>query len=339
MTVRPDSLTDRPNPTRGPDAADPLSEVLRSVRLVGGVFLDTRFTAPFCVTAKITAEDCAPFLRTPAQLIAYHYVIDGQLLLGLEAEDLVEVKAGEIVLLPYNDAHTLASAPGHAPVNARSLIEPADGGGMARISFGGGGEPTHIVCGFLGTEERHNPLIATLPRLLKLDVNDVISRDWVEASLKFAARELAEGRFGPSSVMSRLSELLFAEAVRSHASKLRDGDTGWLRGLGDTQVGRALALIHGNIRTRWTVEALASSVALSRTTFVDRFTSLVGMPPIRYSTHWRLQAAKLQLREGRGTIAQVAHSVGYESEVAFNRAFRREFGSPPAKCREDQRRG
>jgi Cupin len=104
-------------------------------------------------------------------------------------------------------------------VNAHTLIKPAVGGGLARISFGGGGEPTHIVCGFLGSEERHNSLIATLPRLLKLDVNDVISRDWVEASVKFAARELAEGRFGSSSVMSRLSELLFVEAVRSHASK------------------------------------------------------------------------------------------------------------------------
>ena len=312
---------------------DPLSEMLRSVRLTGGVFLDARFTAPFSITAGITAEDCAPFLKTPAQLIAYHYVIAGRVLVWLDAEDPIGAKAGEIVLLPCNDAHTLASAPGLVPVNAHSLIEPAVGGGLARISFGGGGEPTHIVCGFLGSEDRHNPLISSLPRLLKLDVNDVISRDWVEASVTFAARELAEGRFGSSGVMSRLSELLFVEAVRSHASKLRDEEAGWLRGLRDPHVGRALALIHGDIGTRWTVEVLASRVALSRTAFIDRFTSVMGMPPIRYSNYWRLQAAKLQLREGRGTIAQIAHSVGYESEVAFNRAFRREFGSPPAKWR------
>lgn len=337
--MRPDRLTDRPNPTGGDNVTDPLSEVLRSVRLIGGVFLDAHFTAPFSVISGITPEDCAPFLRTPAQLIAYHYVIAGRLLLWLEAEDPIAAEAGEIVLLPCNDAHTLASAPGLVSVNAHSLIEPAVGGGLARISFGGGGEPTHIVCGFLGSEERHNPLIANLPRLLKLDVNDVVSRDWVEASVKFAAHELAEGRFGSSSVMSRLSELLFVEAVRSHASKLRDEKAGWLRGLRDPHVGRALALIHGNIGTRWTVEVLANRVALSRTAFIDRFTLLMGMPPIRYSIFWRLQAAKLQLRDGRGTIAQIAHSVGYQSEVAFNRAFRREFGSPPAKWREYQRHG
>ena len=119
-------------------------------------------------------------------------MIAGRLLLWLEAEDPIEAEAGEIVLLPCNDAHTLASAPGLVPVNAHSLIEPAVGGGLARISFGGGGEPTHIVCGFLGSEDRHNPLISSLPRLLKLDVNDVISRDWVEASVTFAARELAD---------------------------------------------------------------------------------------------------------------------------------------------------
>lgn len=313
---------------------DPLSEVLRTVRLTGGVFLDAQFTAPWCVTAQIAPEDCKPFLTSPAQLIAYHFVIEGNLLLGLEGSAPLEVAAGEIVILPRNHGHTLASAAGLAPVNADDLIQAGADGGLARIAHGGGGESTHIVCGFLGSEEAHNPLLATLPPVLKIDVRQGTSRDWVEASVRFAARELAEGKFASSSVMSRLSELLFVEAVRNYASTLDDAQTGWLKGLKDPHVGRALALLHSRIAAPWTAEMLAAEVALSRSAFNERFATLVGMPPIRYLTYWRLHMAKEKLQEGRGNIAQIAHAVGYDSEVAFNRAFKREFGLPPARWRD-----
>jgi AraC-like DNA-binding protein len=312
---------------------DPLSEVLRSVRLIGGVFLEARFTAPWCVSSQIAAEDCRPFLAVPAQIIAYHFIIEGRLLVQLDADPPFEISAGEIVLLPRNNGHTLASASGLNPINAHDLIKPAADGGLVQISHGGGGEATHLVCGFLGGEEVYNPLLATLPRVLTLDVRQGTSRNWVEASVRFAARELAEGRFASSSVMSRLSELLFVEAVRNYASTLREEETGWLKGLQDPNVGRALALLHGRIDAPWTTEMLAGEVALSRSAFNDRFTSLVGMPAIRYLTLWRLQVAKERLRQGRGTIAQIAHLVGYESEAAFNRAFKREFGHPPARWR------
>src|SRR5262249_12832269 len=241
---------------------DALSEVLRSVRLTGGMFLEARFTAPWCVTSKITAEDCRPFLASPAQVIAYHFVIEGRLLVELEGEAPEEINAGEIVLLPRNDGHTLASARGLMPVSADDLIQPAADGGMAQISCGGGGEGTHIVCGFLGSEELQNPLIETLPRLLKLDVKKGTSREWVEASVRFAARELARGGFASSNVLSRLSELLFVEAVRHYASTLRDEESSWLKGLRDPQIGRALASIHGALTEPWTAEALAKEAAL-----------------------------------------------------------------------------
>jgi AraC-like DNA-binding protein len=336
MTGPPDHLIVRPNRVGAGDMADPLSEVLRSVRLTGGVFLDARFTAPWCVTSKITAEDCTPFLTTPAQIMAYHYVLAGRLLLTLDDGARVEVSAGEIVLLPRNDGHRLASAPGLPAVSADGLIQPGSDGGLARIAYGGGGEATHVVCGFLGSEEVHNPLLATLPRLLKIDIRQGASRDWIEASVRFAARQLTEGKFASSSVMCRLSELLFVEAVRNYAATLRDEETGWLKGLKDPYVGRALGLLHGRIDAPWTAEKLASEVALSRSAFNDRFASLVGMPPMRYLTFWRLQLAKERLRDGRGTVAQIAHSIGYESEVAFNRAFKREFGHPPARWRDLQ---
>ena len=318
---------------------DPLPEVLRAVRLSGGVFLDARFTAPWCVHSQITPEDCQPYLVSPAQLVAYHFVIDGRLLLGLDGHPPLEVAAGEIVILPRNDGHTLASAERLKPINAHDLIQLGEDGGLARIIHGGGGALTHIVCGFLGSEDAHNPLLATLPPVLKIDIRQGTSREWVEASVRFAARELTEGKFASSGVMSRLSELLFVEAVRNYASSLGDQHSGWLKGVKDPYVGRALALVHGNIAHPWTAEALASEVALSRSTFHDRFAALVGMPPIRYVTYWRLQTAKEKMREGRRSIAQVAFAVGYESEEAFSRAFKREFGIPPARWRDARQAG
>jgi AraC-like DNA-binding protein len=315
---------------------DPLSDVLRSVRLSGGVFLDVNFTAPWCVFAQITAEDCRFALAAPTQVIAYHFIINGRLLINVDDGPTIEVHAGEVVLLPRNDPHTLASAPGLASISARDLIQPSDDGGLARISHGGGGEPVHFVCGFLAGEGLYNPLIATLPRMLKLDAREGASRDWVEASVRFAASELTKGRIASSNVMSRLSELLLVEAVREYSSTLGDQVAGWLKGLTDPHVGRALALIHQDPSASWSAEALAKEVALSRSAFVDRFTTLVGVPPIRYLTVWRLQTARLNLRETRTTIAQLAHSVGYDSEEAFSRAFKREFGLPPSRWRDQQ---
>ena len=315
---------------------DPLSDVLRSFRLTGGVFLDSRFSAPWCVISRLSAEDLGPFVAKPSLLIAYHFVIAGRFLLTIEGDRTIEVRAGEVVLLPRNDVHILASGSGLAPVNANDLLQPSAGGGIAQISYGGGGEMTHLVCGFLSSEDLYNPLIAALPRMLKLDVAQGTSRDWVDASVRFAASELTEGRFASSSVMSRLSELLFVEAVRQYSATPGDQDAGWLKGLEDPRVGRALALIHRSISCPWSAESLAKEVSMSRSAFVERFTKLMGMPPIRYLTLWRLQTAKLHLRETQKTIAQLAHSIGYESEQAFSRAFKREFGLPPARWRDQQ---
>jgi len=313
---------------------DALSQVLRSIRLTGGIFLEARFTAPWAVRSQLTPEDCTPYMAAPAQILAYHFVIDGRLVCEIEDEDALVVNAGEVLLLPRNDIHDLASATGLTPIKADGLIQAPDGEGLARISHGGGGEETHLVCGFLASDDIHNPLIATLPRMLKLDIRRGASRDWVEASVRFAARELAAGRFASSDIMSRLSELLFVEAVRDYAASLDGTQSGWLAGLNDRQIGQALALLHGQVEAPWTIDKLAGEVSMSRSAFIDRFTSLVGLPPIKYLTQWRLGLAREKLRSGRGSIAQIAHAVGYDSEVAFNRAFKREFGQPPARWRD-----
>jgi AraC-like DNA-binding protein len=315
---------------------DPLAEVLRSVRLAGGVFLDVHFTAPWCVYTQIEANDVRAFMTAPNQMIAYHFVIDGKLQISVAGEAPLDVGAGEIVLLPRNDIHTLASSLNHTPIAARQLIQRDENGGLPRISHGGGGEATHLVCGFLGGNELYNPLIATLPKMLKLDIREGTSRDWVEASMRYAAAELAEGKLASSGMMSRLSEMLFVEAVRNYASTLGDQETGWLNGLSDQRIGRAQALVHQNMGYPWSTEHLAKSAGMSRSAFVERFTKLIGMPPIRYLTVWRLQTAKLNLRETNMAISQLAHSVGYDSEEAFSRAFKREFGLSPARWKEQQ---
>ena len=205
---------------------------------------------------------------------------------------------------------------------------------LARIVHGGGGEATHIVCGFLASDQHSNPLIATLPRVLKVDMVQAGSDEWIESGLRFALRGLDKGLIGASTVMSRLSELMFVEAVRLYATTLPAEEKGWLAGVRDRYVGKALALMHGRPDHPWTAESLACEVSLSRSAFSDRFTAVIGMPPKRYLISWRLQVAKEMLREGRKPIAQIAHEVGYGAEVAFNRAFKREFGAPPAAWRK-----
>jgi AraC-like DNA-binding protein len=315
---------------------DPLSDVLRTVRLKGGVFLDVELTAPWSVKSGIVADDCRPLLQSPAQLIAYHVLTEGRMLISAAGETPIEIAAGEIVLLPRNDDHIIGSESGITAVLGRSLVTPSPDGGLARVRSGGGGAPTKMVCGFLGTDEAFSPLIASLPRVLKLDVKGLASRGLIEASLAFAVSELVQGQVAASSdVMSRVSELLFVEAVRLYAEQ-SDAKEGWLRGLKDPQIGKALALLHGDIAASWTAEGLAKEVALSRSAFMNRFTQLVGQPPMQYLSDFRQQTAQRLLTDTTLNIIQIASRVGYDSEKAFSRAFKRAAGVAPSHWREQR---
>lgn len=313
---------------------DALSDVLRVVRLTGGVFLDAEFTAPWSVLGYVEPRDLKPFLASPEHVISFHYVVEGRLMAQVEGGEAVELKQGEIVLLPHNDPHILGSATGLIPQHASEVVFPPHGGGIHRITHGGGGEPTHIVCGYLGGDSGQNPLIASLPPMLTLNAAETPGGAWIAQSFSFAAKELAGESVGAASVIARLSELMFVEAVRRYVERLPEEEKGWLAGLRDPAVGRALALLHTQPAAAWTAEDLAREVNLSRSAFADRFTSLIGQPPMRYLTAWRMQVAAHKLRENRQTIAQIAFEVGYESEAAFTRAFRREFDMPPAAWRK-----
>ncbi|TIP27645.1 MAG: AraC family transcriptional regulator [Mesorhizobium sp.] len=303
------------------------------MRLTGGVFLEAEFTAPWCISSKIAPEDCRPFTPEPRHIIGFHYITAGRCLLKVDGQQPMVVERGQLIVLPRNDEHVLASASNLRPVNSHHLIQPGPDGGLARIVYGGGGEPTQILCGFLGSDVPYNAFIALLPNVLKLDAADGASAIWIESNFRFAARELARGRAHSPAILAKLAELLFMEAVRRYFTSQPPLDSSLAAGMRDPIVGRALGLIHGQIARRWTTEDLAREIALSRSAFAERFTRVIGEPPMRYIVRQRLEQASAQLKESADSIAQIAYDVGYESEVAFNRAFRREYGVPPAAWR------
>jgi len=291
-------------------------------------------TAPWCIDGKISADHCKPFLVTPRHVIAYHFVARGGMQIRIDGGPTETVREGEIVMLPNNDVHRFGSDVNVAPVTAPTVVQPPPPGAMHRIRFGGGGEATQLLCGFLGAETSFDPLRVALPPLLKLDVRTTASGAWIESSFRFAVSEIASGRVGSTTVLAKLSELLFVEAVSRYVASLPPERRGWLAGLRDPQIGRALTLMHSRPTDAWTAESLALEIAMSRSTFAERFTSLVGQPPMQYLTLWRMHIAAQRLREGRGNVAQIAFAVGYESEAAFSRAFKRQFGTSPGGWRK-----
>ena len=230
---------------------DALSEVFAAVRFSGGVFLNAEFTAPWCVVSQVSPEEFGEHGRMPAHLIAYHYIIAGRMLVGVGDAPPLEACAGEIVLLPRNDGHVLGSAAGLRPAVIDDRVEAPTDQAPATLRYGGGGEPTHIVCGYIGCEVPQNPLLTTLPTVLKLGVRDGTGGEWIESSFRRAAEEFAHSGVGSAAVLGKLAELLFVDVVRRYLASLPEGQTGWLAGLRDRMVGRALALLHARCNHPW----------------------------------------------------------------------------------------
>lgn len=311
---------------------DALSDVLKALRISGGVFLDATFTAPWCVSSRVGPEDFRSGERMPESLVAFHYVVEGRMVVEVDGAAPVEVRTGQMVLLPRNDPHLLTSEAGLPPADPMPPVQVVEGG-LMRMVHGGGGAPTQVVCGFVGTDVRRHPLMEALPTAFALDINGRACADWIAASFRYAAQEVASGRAGSETVLAKLSELLFVEAVRHYAETLPADRKGWFAGLRDPAVGRALALMHARVGHPWTTEALAAEVHLSRSAFAERFTQLVGVPPISYLADWRMQLAAARLRDTPKPIAQIADELGYESEATFTRAFKRALGVAPGRYR------
>ncbi|MEM5311984.1 AraC family transcriptional regulator [Paraburkholderia sp. JHI869] len=321
---------------------DAVSDVLRAIRLSGAVFLNGTFTAPWCLIGRADATLCGAYLPASERVVSYHLVVEGNCWVTLSDDpgSAIYVHAGELIVVPQGETHIIGSAIDLSPVPSDSLLatEMASAPGeVMALSHGGGGSVTRLVCGFLACDDTlNNPLLSSLPRLFKIDMRQDPRAAWLESSLELAAAEAAESRAGGTIVLARLSELLFVEAIRSCIEALPENQTGWLAGVRDRYVGRALSLLHAQAAHPWTVDELARKVGLSRSALAQRFADLLGQPPMQYLARWRMQIAAHELLTGSKPLTAVAEQIGYESEAAFSRAFRREFGMPPAGWRKSK---
>ena len=306
---------------------DVLADILGSLRLTGGVVIDAKLTGDFCVRSEFTPQHFAPFFPTPETLVSYHYVRSGQMVVEVEGVPPVTVRAGEVAILPRNDPHLLESKPGLRPASADDIGWVTEEG-VHRVASGSDGPPTEVWCGFLGTaKDSAHPLLDALPPLLTLDI-EAGQENWLDSSMRFLAEEKPS-----QEVVARLAELFLTQAVREYLETLPAGAEGWLKGLADPAVSRALAIIHARYAEELTVDELAREAGVSRTVLGERFAELLGEPPMRYCARWRMRMAANMLRDGRHNTANVAYAVGFNSEAAFNRAFKREYGEPPATWR------
>jgi AraC-like DNA-binding protein len=313
---------------------DALSDVLRIVGLTGGIFLDARFTAPWSIAGKVGPEHCAPYMAPSAFVICFHFIVEGSCLVGLDGEPPFRAEKGDVVLLPHNELHRLGSTLDIPAIPAMEIVNLTEVSALPQIDHGGGGEACSMVCGFLGADALIEPLISTLPSALILKIHDTPGGEWMSQSFRYGARELASGGPGAATIMSKMSELLFVEAVRRYLMTMPEERRGFLAGLRDPAIGKALALMHSQVGREWTADDLAGAVNMSRSAFAERFSMLIGHPPMKYLINWRMQIAARKLREGRLSIGQIAFDIGYESEAAFTRAFKREIGLPPSAWRK-----
>lgn len=313
---------------------DALSDVIKAAQLSGGVFLHAEFRAPWCLRDQLLPDQCGPFLNPVSSLIHYHFVAEGSLRFRVENEEERTAQAGDLILFPRNHVHTLGSNLDLPPVPAVDVVAPRVEGELARIDHGGDGAKTRLVCGYLGSEGiADNPVLNALPPVIQLSVDDSGGAEWIRSTFQHAANEVASGRPGSATVLAKLSELLFVEAVRRYLEDLPEEETGWLAGLKDPYLSRVLALVHGDSTRDWTVEELGRQVGLSRSALAERFTRILGTSPMHYLTQWRMQIAAQRLRSTNLSLAQIAEEVGYESEASFSRAFKKAYGRPPATWR------
>ena len=308
---------------------DVLTDVLETVRVVAACYGRMEATAPWGIRIR-SGEDAK-----------FHVVLEGRAQLLVDgSEEPIQLSAGDIVALPHGHAHSLldSSTVSAEPLEELLVCRARGDGNVFRV--GGGGQSATVVSGrFRFEDRRNNPLLSVLPPVITLRGEMGKSVRWLEPTLKFIACEAASGRPGSQTVIARLADVLFIQIVRGHLASLPANGSGWLSALADSQIGAALGHIHQNPELDWTVQSLASKVAMSRSAFASRFMRLVGEPPLSYVTRWRMQKAAGMLREGKQTLAEVAAQVGYDSEAAFSKAFKRAVGSAPGAYRRGLRSG
>jgi AraC-like DNA-binding protein len=315
---------------------DALSETLRVVRLVGAIFIHGRFTAPWCYRSP-RADTVAPLLEPGAdRVVIFHLITEGECYVEMEGESPVKLIAGDAVIFPQGDAHLMGSQTGLTPAKGQRL-EVVLARRPRQLAFGGGGPKTKLVCGYLACDQRlARMLLAGLPKLVRVNVRGSNAGTWLEASVRYALMEARSPRPGGEGVLAKLAEVLFIEVLRLYMNEQGAGRTGWLAAVNDRIVGIALASLHKQPARDWSLEELAKVANTSRSVLAERFQQLVGSSPIQYLTQWRMMLAANLLCRSNAPLARIAEDVGYRTDTAFIRAFRREFGAPPAAWRREQ---
>jgi AraC-like DNA-binding protein len=316
---------------------DVLSESLRVVRLAGAIFINARFTAPWCYRSP-SADAVAPLLEPGAErVVIYHWVTEGECFVELGSGPPVHLVTGDVVVFPQGHAHLMTSQPGLAP-GVGAPLHTVLSRRPRLITYGGGGATTRLVCGYLACDTHGaRMLFAGLPPLLRVNVRGSNAGDWLEASVRYALTEARSQRPGGAGVLAKLAEVLIIEVLRLYMNENSEGRTGWLAALSDRIVGAALKALHDRPAQAWTLDELARAAGTSRSVLAERFQHMVGSSPIQYLTQWRMTlAADLLLCRGKLPLARVAEQVGYQTDTAFSRAFRREFGAPPSAWRRSQ---
>jgi AraC-like DNA-binding protein len=320
-------------------SADTLSDVLEAVRLTGALFFVVDASAPWVAAAPSTSVLAPAILPRAQHVVSYHVLTEGSCWCEMEGLPPVQVDAGDILIIPHGDAYALASEAGLRPsITVEEGLAWFRHMAAGQLSFvvtegGGGPEKIGVFCGFLGCDALpFNPALTALPRIVHLrGAHGGLDR--LGSLIELAAAESREPRAGGRSVLLRIGELLFVEVVRRYLSSVPPDQRGWLAGLRDPLVGRALALLHATPAEEWTLDTLARKAGTSRSVLTERFTLMVGRPPMQYLAAWRIQLAARRLLDGAAKVSAVAREVGYESEAAFSRAFKRLTGSPPARWR------
>jgi AraC-like DNA-binding protein len=317
---------------------DPYSEILSALKLKGAIFFRAEFTAPWFVDAPPSAQLAAALGIKGAYVVNFHLLTAGEAMVEMPSGQTLRITAGEIVIFPHGDPHHLLSIDGRCRVEDAAVVAKVLARDLTPLRSGGGGAMAQFVCGYMACDAFFcRSVVEGLPSVLSVNIRSDTTGQWVESTMRHLLEEAGSGGMGSEAVLAKISEALFVEALRKYAAQLPPGHVGWLAAAREPHIGRALVLLHNQMAFHWTAEGLARKVGLSRSAFVARFSALLSMPPMKYLARLRLQMAARALATTSASVQAIAAETGYESEAAFNRAFKREIGVPPARYRSNSR--
>jgi AraC-like DNA-binding protein len=318
---------------------DAFSEILSEVKLNGALFFSAEFSAPWGFTTPPPGAIVGEFVPGAEHLMLYHFVIDGGASVQLLEGPSIELTAGDVVIFPNANQHHMTSGRGSvAPFPNYGISAKVKARDLSPLRAGGGGAMSRFVCGYITCDPYLcRPVLNGLPPVFRVNIRTDRSGQWIESSIMHLLEETNSGHAGTEAMLAKLSETLFVDTLRRYIAGLPQQQTGWLAGTRDLIVGKSLSVLHSRISHPWTIASLAAEVGISRSALVERFTRYLSEPPMAYLTRLRLQLAARSLKTTSRAVAEIAADIGYESEAAFNRAFKREFGQPPGRFRADHR--